>query len=92
MKKWQPVPTLLCRMWGHAWEPEGAEFYSVYRCVRCYHEGYTAGSVRERISLWAWIWRNHIRDWWRDARDWLQCEYCHHRFGRHDDGIDHLPF
>ena len=92
VKRWKPVPTWWCRIWGHSWDPEGAEYYCVYHCVRCLHEGYTDGSIRERISLRLWIWRNRLRDWVRPVRRWIRCEYCHLWFGRHDERDDHIPF
>ena len=83
---------LLCRLWGHAWNPEGAQYYCVYHCERCGHDGYTDGSWREQLSVKAWIFRRWFVDQMRGYRQWVHCEECHLWFGRHDDSFDHLPF
>jgi len=82
---------LLCRIWGHRYDPVGAEYYSVYHCVRCGHEDYQRG-LREWIE--GKIWR--LGDWLKRERmgwsEWWKCTECGGRFGKHDDKFDHLPF
>lgn len=85
-------PPLLCRILGHAWEPVAAKFYCVYLCERCLHEGYSDGSIRERVSLRLWIWRNRLSEQTHRWRAWLTCSDCGKHFGRHDESADHLPF
>lgn len=85
---------LICKILGHAWQPDGAKFYCIYDCERCGHHGdgyewdlrgwiyvrlwWLGYHLRERLSLW--------REWWR-------CSECGGRFGRHDyDKFDHIPF
>ena len=83
---------LLCRIWGHAWNPDGAEYYWVYHCERCGHNGYTAGSWRERLSVKVWIYRRRAADATKTWRQWLRCPDCNRFFGRHDERFDHSPF
>lgn len=84
---------LLCRVLGHRWHPEGAEFYCVYDCMRCdYHgngdeygwRGWVAGKLW-RFNYWGKSYQWGF--WWA-----FKCTECGKRFGRHDDSFDHLPF
>lgn len=44
--------SILCKIVGHAWNPDGAEFYCVYDCERCGHRGQgDEWNLRERIAL-----------------------------------------
>jgi hypothetical protein len=84
---------LTCRLLGHRWQPEAAEYYCHYVCTRCGHEGYSDGSVRERIRLRIWLWRQWFEGWTRLWRRWIRCEYCGCWFGNHDYAKDdHIPF
>jgi DNA-directed RNA polymerase subunit RPC12/RpoP len=82
----------VCKILGHRWHPEGAEYYCVYDCMRCGHSGYEDNSWREWVNHWCW----RIGRWFREhtwsARKWWRCSECGWRFGRHDDANDHIPF
>lgn len=80
-----------CRIAGHRYNPEGAEYYCVYDCERCGHHGYEYG-WREQIEGKLWRlnrWGESYRwgFWWA-----FKCSECGKRFGRHNDEFDHLPF
>lgn len=84
---------LTCRILGHRWHPEAAEYYCHYVCVRCDHEGYSDGSLRERIQLKWWLFTQWVGGWLRVWRHWLRCSECGLWFGRHDyEKSDHIPF
>lgn len=83
----------LCKFLGHAWNPDGAEFYSVFHCERCGYEGNgDEQGVRERIAVRLYWWRYNFGLWAKSWREWWKCSDCGGRFGRHDDAFDHLPF
>lgn len=88
-----PERSWVCRLIGHAWHREAAQFMCLYECTRCQHVGYEGRSILERIQqvLWWWSHRfdNEVK---RPLKGWLKCRECGLRFGRHDDNIDHLPF
>lgn len=84
--------SILCKILGHAWHPDAAEFYSVYDCQRCDHHGYQC-SFRERIVLRLYFWRYEAGLRWSCWREWWKCSECGGRFGKHNyDEFDHLPF
>lgn len=83
---------LRCRIFGHAYDPIGAEFYSVYRCERCgQSDGYQCGP-REWIRVKIWLFKDWLRGERRGWSEWWKCTECGGRFGRHDDRFDHIPF
>lgn len=87
MKNWR------CKILGHHWNPEGAEYYCVYDCMRCGHSGYESGSWRERASHQWWRIGQRVQPVIRRMRNWLKCSECGGRFGRCDyENFDHLPF
>ena len=83
---------LRCRMFGHKYDEEAAEYYCVYHCVRCDHSQGEPGML-PRIWLRISIWRYKAKQWLVWKLEWfLPCKYCGHMFGKHDDTKDHLPF
>lgn len=83
----------ICKWWGHSWDPEGAEFYCVYYCTRCEHQGHgDEWDLRGRVKLWIY-WRvDAIKRRWYSFLYWLKCSECGERFGKHNDAFDHIPF
>ena len=82
----------LCRLWGHAWETDAAEYYRVYYCERCGHEGEACNSWRERFSVKLRVWMRCLRELARASRQWVRCRECGRWLGNHDDRFDHVPF
>lgn len=80
-----------CRIFGHAYDPTGAEFYSVYRCDCCGHNG-CEYSWLEWIKWKIWIFNRWRSMEWLGITEWWRCTECGGRFGRHDHSFDHLPF
>ena len=79
----------LCRIIGHDYHPEAAEYYNIYDCLRCGHNDYEAGWL-ETLRWKFKIWRNDRIDYLR--KRWNPCPDCGGRFGRHDDNVPHIPF
>ncbi|HEY0684690.1 MAG TPA: hypothetical protein VGD45_20305 [Steroidobacter sp.] len=85
---------LLCKILGHAWQPDGAKFYCVYDCERCGHHGTGhEWDLREWIALRLYWWRYEAGLRWSCLREWWKCSECGGRFGKHNyDEFDHIPF
>ena len=84
------MKNIWCRIFGHLWSPEAAEYYHVYYCDRCGYEGlYDDPSWIHRIT---WRWRLWLKDKRRDWRQWWKCSDCGWHCGRHDPNDEHLPF
>lgn len=85
------MKAILCRVFGHLWNPDAAEYYRQYYCDRCGHEeNFNDGPSLVHRLTWRW------RLWFRDQRHawsrWWVCSDCGWHCGRHDESVDHLPF
>jgi len=80
----------LCRLFGHRYHPEAAEYYSIYDCRRCGCQEYENIGWLPRMAWKFELWKQDtvkgIKTWWGPCSD------CGGRFGRHDDSKDHIPF
>ena len=77
-----------CRIFGHKWDPDAAEFYRVYWCERCGTEEYehsTGEMISWRIRMW-------VRDTWWSWRKWWRCRDCGRHCGRHTKECEDVPF
>lgn len=81
---------ILCRLFGHRYDPIGAEFYCVYHCERCGHDDYQRSAME---WLHGKLWR--LSEWIKGEamgwREWWRCSECGGRYGRHDDS-PHIQF
>jgi hypothetical protein len=78
----------LCRLIGHKYDPEVAEFYGHVDCERCGSNEFSYGILQR----WQWFWVNDYRNTKAHILGWITCPSCKWHFGRHDPKNDHIPF
>lgn len=85
---------LRCRLLGHRFHVDASYYYSIDQCEHCGREFFGGRFPIAHAKVRAVLAARWVVRWAVGIRSFLfqRCEDCGHRFGRHDDAIDHLPF
>ena len=82
----------LCRLFGHKYDPEIAEYYGIARCERkrCNYE--STNFETGIVQLWLWKASSFFNEKLSGIRSWITCPHCKWHFGQHNLKNDHIPF
>lgn len=82
----------LCRLFGHKYDPDIADYYGIARCERKWCN-YESTNFETGIAQWClWKISSFFREKASGIRAWTTCPSCKWHFGRHDPKNDHIPF
>jgi uncharacterized CHY-type Zn-finger protein len=83
----------ICKLIGHRLDVDASYYYSLDVCTRC-HEEFAAQPLHvEHAKVRMVIASRWVRELTASVAGFFQkCPDCGHRWHRHDDSFDHLPF